>query len=544
MPVTTGAYSDNETQIYSYLVGTMGLNTAAACGILANIEHESGFNNTALGDNGTSYGICQWHDTRFTDLKNYCNKQGLSYKTITGQLSFLEYELKNTRFFDRLYELMHRVENTSQGAYDVAHAWCVDFEVPADKYVRADERGKIAQERYWSYYSVHGDAEVSMSSNVGQSIVIVARSTVDLEYIKGGDMYSTDMLGADAPGLVYYCYNEVGFPMIKGTVDMIYQEYKDTSTKYIDRNQVCAGDLLFYKQSNSSSEELTHVAIANGAGGRIHAKGSAYGIVEEEGLGSPTHILRLLSDAETSQLSSSDAIDGDLAPGLDPTSYLHLTTYDPYSQTVLSNLSRMQAEGYDYGYLIDMSTDDKGEFKFYVPEFTEQAGAHWSTIDIRGRSVSVQSYDNTASRNITVSLDLYAGVGLYAPTSTESGEDTVSRLHRDLYFVKSLEYPDYTHVITRPPATVHLILGSAINMVGVVSNVIVEHLKPLDQYNRSMYAKLSFTVTQTAVNPIDYRDVRNGQYTLTSTGDIDSLVPAGDIVDSTNAPTYAGGGRR
>lgn len=49
----------NETTIYNYAVNNMGLNVAAACGILANIYKESSFNPNALGDNGTSYGICQ-----------------------------------------------------------------------------------------------------------------------------------------------------------------------------------------------------------------------------------------------------------------------------------------------------------------------------------------------------------------------------------------------------------------------------------------------------------------------------------------------------
>lgn len=52
-----------QRQIYDYLTGQMGLNAAAASGILANIEKESAFDPNALGDNGTSFGICQWHDT-------------------------------------------------------------------------------------------------------------------------------------------------------------------------------------------------------------------------------------------------------------------------------------------------------------------------------------------------------------------------------------------------------------------------------------------------------------------------------------------------
>ena len=80
--------SATETAIYDYLKYTMGLNTAAVCGILANIEKESDFNPHALGDSGTSYGICQWHNTRWTDLKNYCNNNGYDWTTIYGQVRF------------------------------------------------------------------------------------------------------------------------------------------------------------------------------------------------------------------------------------------------------------------------------------------------------------------------------------------------------------------------------------------------------------------------------------------------------------------------
>ena len=36
----------------------MNFSLPVACGILANIEAESGFNETTWGDSNTSYGIC------------------------------------------------------------------------------------------------------------------------------------------------------------------------------------------------------------------------------------------------------------------------------------------------------------------------------------------------------------------------------------------------------------------------------------------------------------------------------------------------------
>ncbi len=539
MPVTSGTYSKNETQIYSFLINA-GFNVAAASGILANIYKESSFNHTAIGDNGTSYGLCQWHDPdRWTKLKNYCNKNNLSWQTVTGQLNYLLYELKT--WYTEVYNTLKRVNNNAQGAYDAAYKWCVDFEKPDDRYNVGMTRGNLAKDTYYTYYSKNGSSESANATiNLGQRIVQIAKSCVGLSYIWGGEMYDTNMQGADCSGLVYYCYKEAGIDIGRGTAESYYQRYKDTAQK-VSTNNVAAADLLFYENNNNTSDGLDHIAIANGSGGRIHAKGKAYGIVEESGLGNPTYILRILSNSETSQGVLPDAaIGGSSIEGLDPSAYESLTSYDQYAPIMSANLSRVEAEGFDYGYLIDMTHG--GEFRFYVPEFSEQAGAQWNDIEIRGRSVNVKSYESTSSRNITVSLDLYAGAGIYKAKSGESGEDTVSRLHKDMYFVKSLEYPDYTNVITRPPAVVHLILGSAINIAGVISNVTVEHLKPLDQYNRAMYVKLSFTVTQTAVNPIDYRDIRNGQYALISTTDIDSLL-VGDtksIVNPTNTPTYSG----
>ena len=39
--ISARSASTNETLVFRYLVDVMGLNTAAACGVLANIEYES-----------------------------------------------------------------------------------------------------------------------------------------------------------------------------------------------------------------------------------------------------------------------------------------------------------------------------------------------------------------------------------------------------------------------------------------------------------------------------------------------------------------------
>lgn len=72
----------NEKKVYNFAKKKLKLNTAAACGVLSNIESESSFNPTAsvIDTNGKiSYGICQWNASRFDNLKNYCSSNYFPY---------------------------------------------------------------------------------------------------------------------------------------------------------------------------------------------------------------------------------------------------------------------------------------------------------------------------------------------------------------------------------------------------------------------------------------------------------------------------------
>ena len=138
----------NQDKIYNYLK-SKGFNDAAICGILANVQHESGFRTDALGDSGTSYGICQWHAGRWERLKNYCNNNNLDWHTLEGQLEYLVWELENN--YKGVYNTLKNVPNTRQGAYDAAYKWTTDFEIPADKYGAAQRRGN-ASGSFWNTY--------------------------------------------------------------------------------------------------------------------------------------------------------------------------------------------------------------------------------------------------------------------------------------------------------------------------------------------------------------------------------------------------------
>ena len=148
---SAGTASENEKACFAYLTGTMGLNTAAAAAVLANINAESGFKTDVLGDNGTSLGLCQWHNSRMTALKNYCSTHGYNVYSVEGQMAYLQHELQTS--YKSTWNKLTSVSNTAQGAYEAAYHWCVYFEVPADRYNKAVQRGNLAKTTYFPRYS-------------------------------------------------------------------------------------------------------------------------------------------------------------------------------------------------------------------------------------------------------------------------------------------------------------------------------------------------------------------------------------------------------
>ena len=140
-----------ERQVYTYLTEEMEFNSAAACGVLANIEYESAFQLTVLGDGGTSFGLCQWHAGRYTMLRNYCQSRNLDYRTVQGQMEFLRYELGST--YNALLTALRTVENSRDGAYRAGWLWCTQFERPADMERKAVTRGNTARYKYWNRYN-------------------------------------------------------------------------------------------------------------------------------------------------------------------------------------------------------------------------------------------------------------------------------------------------------------------------------------------------------------------------------------------------------
>lgn len=145
--MSSSKYS-NEQKCYLFLTKEAGLNSAAACGILANIRRESNFN----PESGSSYyGLIQWGGGRLTNLKNYCSNNGYSYSSLEGQLRFLIYELKNS--YSDVWSYLQSVSNSASGAYDAAYYFCYYYERPANKASSSASRGELARDTYYPKYA-------------------------------------------------------------------------------------------------------------------------------------------------------------------------------------------------------------------------------------------------------------------------------------------------------------------------------------------------------------------------------------------------------
>lgn len=149
----------NARAIVEYLTGK-GLNTAAAIGIIANIKEESNFNTASIGDNGTSFGICQWHYGRGTAMKNMA---GSNWKSnLTGQLDYLWHELTYV-YNASVLAPIQRVPNTEAGARSSADIFVRKFEIPANVDYQSSKRQANASE-YWKSVVVNSSSSSKVSS--------------------------------------------------------------------------------------------------------------------------------------------------------------------------------------------------------------------------------------------------------------------------------------------------------------------------------------------------------------------------------------------
>ena len=136
------AQGGNNQQTVCLSLKQSGFSNNAVAALLVNIRAESNFNPSIHGDSGTSYGLCQWHKGRYTNLKNFCGGQ---YSTIKCQISYLIYELQNS------YKGVYNYLRSNNSAWNMADYFCQQFERPANKQQNCPKRANNFVSSYSAY---------------------------------------------------------------------------------------------------------------------------------------------------------------------------------------------------------------------------------------------------------------------------------------------------------------------------------------------------------------------------------------------------------
>lgn len=75
---------------------SMGFSASAAAGVVGNLVQESGLRTDAIGDNGTSGGLAQWHNGRLDALKRFAAARGKEWTDLDTQIEFLAEEMRTS----------------------------------------------------------------------------------------------------------------------------------------------------------------------------------------------------------------------------------------------------------------------------------------------------------------------------------------------------------------------------------------------------------------------------------------------------------------
>lgn len=126
-PNPTGGYSADATSMHSWLM-SQGLSSNGAFGVVANLLAESGLRTNANGDNGTSYGIAQWHKGRKDNLFAYAKENGLNPSSLEAQKGFLMKELSGS-----YGALLKTLQDPNVSQREATALFLRKFERPADQ---------------------------------------------------------------------------------------------------------------------------------------------------------------------------------------------------------------------------------------------------------------------------------------------------------------------------------------------------------------------------------------------------------------------------
>ncbi|ENR5987533.1 phage tail tip lysozyme [Acinetobacter baumannii] len=142
-PVNQSAARDEALKFFTSKEGG-NWSPEQAAGIVANLEAESGFKHTAIGDSGKAFGIGQWHPDRQAKFKQKFGKD-IRQSSYQEQLAFVNWELNNNE--SSAGKKLRQSKSASQAGAIVSRY----YERPAAVEAEAMKRSAMAQ-------NIHVDA--------------------------------------------------------------------------------------------------------------------------------------------------------------------------------------------------------------------------------------------------------------------------------------------------------------------------------------------------------------------------------------------------
>lgn len=259
----------NEQDIWNYL-SRCNLNNAAVAGIMGNMQAESSFDLAAVGDRGTSFGLCQWHDDRGRNMKAYCSEYGGDWRSnLNGQLGYLMLELNDPVFMSDatlgvdLLAKLRQVPNTQAGIREASTLWLKHFERPTDQGAAVQqERYEYGAEIYKVYAGSSSPTSTISTMTVGKAILAKAQGEVGVRETGNNNVkYNTWYYGKEVNGDDYawcavflkWCANEanVSIPgwdpgISKSNAPDSWNGNAISNGTWISREKLQSGDIIFF----------------------------------------------------------------------------------------------------------------------------------------------------------------------------------------------------------------------------------------------------------------------------------------------------------
>lgn len=262
----------SNTEVLYRLFTQQGLEDNLVRGIIAAFMGESGrdLNTKSLGDKGTSYGIAQWHDERWTGLQNFASENASDINHILTQGSYFLHEIWTTekRAFAQVLDYYNSHGKTQEAAVEAVVRF---FERPRD--ISGESQ---ARKKNLAYVNTDLENASKTAQNVvsgfGDALTTELNKYLGMPYFLGNDLSQ----GIDCSKLVQEVYKALGVSIAR-TADDQARDFEDSGAFELASSgyKPKKGDSVFMYFGGDygivGGQKIGHTGIYNGDGTITHA---------------------------------------------------------------------------------------------------------------------------------------------------------------------------------------------------------------------------------------------------------------------------------